>query len=83
MKAERLRMIGIAMAVGGEVGCLAIRTLALDHWIALLFFGLIPWAEAAAFLMLALMGTGILAVSASFRDVLAASFRHKDTSHRN
>jgi hypothetical protein len=65
MQGKRLRRTGILLLVGGGAGYLAVRSLALDNWIILLFYGLIPWAGFAAFVMLGLALTGIVVVLAS------------------
>jgi hypothetical protein len=75
MQGKRLRRTGIFLLVGGGAGYLAIRSLALDNWIVLLFYGLIPWAGLAAFVMLGMALIGVVVVLASIASPCQGSSR--------
>lgn len=62
----RLRGIGVGLSLAGTTAYLGLRSLFLDHWIAVVMFGATGWISGAAFAALGLALTGGVLFLATF-----------------
>lgn len=61
-----MRLIGLSLLLGGALAFLGLRTLFLDHWIAVFMFGATGWFTAAVYGLIGIILAGAALVLASF-----------------
>jgi|GEM_PF-3503361 len=61
-----MRLIGLSLLLVGVAAFLGIRSLFLDHWIAVVLFGATGWITAAVYGLIAVGLTGVVLFLSSF-----------------
>jgi|APAra7269096979_1048534.scaffolds.fasta_scaffold23365_3 hypothetical protein len=58
LDSPHLRVIGVVLLLAGTVAYLGLRSLFLDHWIAVVMFGATGWMTGAVYAALCMALTG-------------------------
>lgn len=63
---KRLRLTGLVLLVAGAVGYLALRSLFMDHWIAMTMYGALSVVSVGVYVAVGVVGLGLILLVASF-----------------